>query len=384
MNLEDLEALTGISASTLSRFERRKLALDDKKVDLILLKLGIKREDVPSMLESMKINEAIDFFAFRSVEAQIKLDALSLRQFNHKLAYINQEIAKRYLRGKRFFVRGDYENATKQYQMVINTDEENLWANANLIPTAYVDMAVIAYKRNDHKSALNHLDKATESFNVEGERLHTWHAIHYNQALIHFELGYIDQAEICLEPVWVDLSRIVGLTKIKVYELKASIKRKRKLYNEAIAILYEALEIASIQDSADGIYYVLVDLGKLAFEMKYYLQSERCFRSALDIQDRLRKTTPDTAYIEISNLFLFQNKIKDAKKHIKKAIQGSQKSKDIHDLIQAYITEGNICEKEGNKLDSCSSYKKALELANDYQYDIYKPILYEHIFRCTN
>jgi tetratricopeptide (TPR) repeat protein len=385
-NLEDLAKEIGFSHTTLSRFERGELALKDTKLELLLELLEINPKDIPAILAIIQLDEDIELFTFYSIESQVKVNSINQSQFNKKLANIKHEISKQYLKGKRFFLAKDYKKARKQYQLVIGANEEDHWPNANLIPTAYVDLAFISISDNDHKSALLYLDRALETFNLEGERRHTWHSIHYNRAHIHFELGNIDQSEKCLEPIWSEVSQIEGLLKLKVYELKADIMRERKLNDEARAILRDALLIACVTEDPDGICYILVASGKLAFEMELYTEAERCFQSAidLDIKDKLRKTTATAAYYEMSCLYLFQNDLKKAKKHIKKAIQESKKAKDMHDLIRAYIIEGGIYEKQGNKFDACNNYKDALELADQYEYDQYKPTLNEHIYRCDH
>jgi Tfp pilus assembly protein PilF len=81
-------------------------------------------------------------------------------------------------------------------------------------------------------------------------------------------------------------------------------------------------------------------LGDLSFVNKLYINAERCFRSAIDIQDKLKNTTPGIAYVQISALYLEQNELIKAKKNIVDAIQWAKKSKDMHDLIKAYTVDG--------------------------------------------
>ena len=144
------------------------------------------------------------------------------------------------------------------------------------------------------------------------------------------------------------------------------------------------MEIASAQGNADSIFYILMALGNLSLDNKLYINAERCFQSALDIQDELKKTTPGIAYVQISALYVKQNELEKAQKNITEAIKWAKKSKDMHDLINAYTVEGKIYEAEGSRFDAHNSYKKALQLAEKYQYDLYKRSLSEHIFRCTN
>jgi Tfp pilus assembly protein PilF len=98
----------------------------------------------------------------------------------------------------------------------------------------------------------------------------------------------------------------------------------------------------------------------------------------------LKNTTPGIAYVEISSVFLLQNDLVKAKENILEAIKWAKKSKDMHDLIKAYTIEGKIYEAEGSRYNAGNCYKDALRLADQYHYDVYKPSLSEHIFRCTN
>lgn len=271
----------------------------------------------------------------------------------------------------------------KIYELILNADEKYDPAS-NLKAASLSDLAVMKYKENDYKSSLSYLDRAIECYNRQGQRLSTWHNIHYNKALIHFELGNIEEAEKWLDVIWQRRAYITGILKLQVYELKASIYQQKGKRDNAVNVLQKAMEIASAQGNADSIFYILMVLGNLSLDNKLYVNAERCFQSALDIQAELKKTTPGIAYVQISALYFEQNELDKAKKNIAEAILWAKKSKDMHDLIKAHTVEGKIYEAEGNRYDAHKSYKEALRLAEKYQYDLYQPTLSEHIFRCTN
>jgi tetratricopeptide (TPR) repeat protein len=384
LTLRDLADQIGCNHTTLSRFEQGKTKLNDDTLELLLTALDIQQDDLPTLQLTFQYEDTIDLFAFQSVEAQVKLGVLKQHQLNKKLEYINGEITQCYLRAKRCLVDGNHEEATEIYELILNADEKKYDPKSNLKSASLSDLAVMRYKENDHKSALLYLDKAIKVYTQKGQRLSTWHNIHYNKALIYYELGNIDEAEKWLNIIWPNRSHITGRLKIQVYELKASIYQVKGLTDNAVNVLRKAMEIASAQENADAIFYILMVLGNLSLDHKLYVNAERCFQSAIDIQGALQKTTPGIAYVEISNVFLIQSKLDKAKEHIAEAIKCAKKSKDMHDLIKAYIVEGKIYEAEGNRYDAHNSYKEAQRLAEKYQYDLYKPTLSEHIFRCTN
>jgi tetratricopeptide (TPR) repeat protein len=384
VTLQELADQIGCTHGTLSRFEQGKTNLKEEKLNLLLDELDIQQGELSALQLSFQYEDTIDLFAFQSVEAQVKMNALSLQQLNQKLQYINDEIAKNYLRAKRCFVIGDYEEAARIYELILNTDEKKYDSKSNLKAASLSDMSVMRYRENDFKSSLSYLDKAIEIYNQKGERLSTWHNIHYNKALIYFELGNIEESEKWLNVIWPNRAQITGITKIKSYELKASIYQYKGLRDRAVNVLRKALEIASLQDNADSVFYVLMALGNLSFDNKLYVNAERCFQSAIDIRDKLKKTTPGIAYVKISHLYVEQNELVKAKGNIVEALKWAKKSKDMHDLIKAYTIEGKIYEAEGNRYDAGIRYRDALQLAEQYHYDIYKPSLSEHIFQCTN
>lgn len=391
MTQEKLANKIRCTSGALSRFERGKLALEKENIDLLMKELGVTTEDIPSILEQIEEDESVRLLTFLAVETQVKHGLpKTKKEFMEKLALIEQPIVKRYLRGKRCFVEKDYSNAIKQYQFVLDTHDDDYCPKANLKASTYLDLGVIAYHKDDYPTAFDYLEKGIECFDQAGERRHVWHGLHYNKSMFQYELVGRSMegsaVDLALDPVWSERDRMDDvLGKIKVYELKASIKRDSGKYDEARKILQHALRIATVNSNADGSYYILVDLAKLALEAGHEDYSVNCFNAALELKGKLNKTKPTSAYLGLGKLYLHQGSTKPAKKLINKALKHARKSKkDIHQLIQAYIVLGNIYEKDENKYDSSENYKKALKLAVEYEFTQYKPELYEYIYRCKN
>jgi tetratricopeptide (TPR) repeat protein len=396
IKLEEAAKWLSCDASTISRFERGQQKLDKQKLDLLLERLGIYEENLPKLIAAMELKEAISLFVFRAVETQVRHNALNRNEFYEKIAAIKQPILVSYLRAKRYFVKYFYEDAIRCFQSILDSNEEEYIPMSNMKSASHLDLSVIAYYNNDYRLSLEHLENGLLHFSEDGERQYIRYSLYYNKANVLEELGELKEAETALEPAWLNEHLIEDtLTRIKVFLLKASFATNRKDYDKSIEILQRALAISNINRDADASYYVLVDLGKLAFEMDLAWYSEKSYEAALALKGELRTAKPNSAYIGLSKLFLFQHRTKEAKVLMNEAISAAltdnknfsaaqNKNKNILSLIQAYITLGNIYEREENKHDSGLKYKEALKLANKYNFDQYKTELYEYISRCNN
>jgi tetratricopeptide (TPR) repeat protein len=384
IKLDDL-ADNCLSTSTISRYERGLLDLDFDKLNLILNRMNISENDIPGLVREMQQEELIRNYLFRSVETQVRHEIIPFSEFNKKLALINHPTAVDYLRGKRFYIKKNYKNALKCYHSVIQNEEDEHYPEQNIIPSAYLDLSVIAYKNNDYAGSLKYLDQGINTFNHRGSRQYIKYSLYYNKALIFEQLGLLAESKEALEPAWVDKEIIEDIrTRIQVYQLKSTLYRHEKRYMEAFPLLSKAFDLANINDFADHSYYILVDIAKITYELERYEYSERCLLAALLLKDKLKNARATTAYIELSRTYLAMDKLHPAKEQIHQAIKITKKAKDINKLIQAYIVSGDIHEKENNQEEACSSYKKALELANKHNFEQYKPELHEHVFRCNN
>jgi tetratricopeptide (TPR) repeat protein len=371
-----------LSKSAISRIEQGQ-PVEEDKISLILRKLDIKEEDIPELVSKMNQDDEISQFISRGLEAQVRHDVLTFAEFNEKLQQVSLPASADYLRAKRYFIKGNYKKAKKHFEDVINAEANDCCPKMNLKSSTFVNLSVIAYKDSDYQDSLRYLDLGLEHFNDQGDRHHIQYSIHYNRALIFYQLGDIKAAEKALEPAWKNRLFIEDVrTKIQVYQLKASIKRHYKKYDEAVYILQKALDIAVINDIADGAYYVLVDLGELAIQMELTEYAERCFQSAIRLKKVLVKAHTTLAHLELSKFLISQNRFKEAKEQIQEAIKSTKKTKDKRKRIQAFMILGGIYEEEGNKFDACSHYKKALKIAEDHLFDRYIPEILEGLSRC--
>jgi tetratricopeptide (TPR) repeat protein len=384
IKLDDL-ADNYLSPSSISRYERGLLDLDLDKINLILSRMNIKDTDIPELVKEMQQEELIRNYLFRSVESQVRHGVIPFAEFNKKLALINHPTAVDYLRGKRFYVKKNYKNALKYYHSVIQNIEDEHYPESNIVPSAFLDLSVIAYRNNDYSASLEYLDQGVSIFNHKGSRQYIKYSLYYNKALILEQLGLIAEAKEALEPAWKDRNLIDDIrTRIQVYQLKSTIYRHEKRYLEAFPLLSEAFDLANINDFADQSYYILVDIAKITYELERYEYSERCLKAALLLKDKLKNARTTTAHIELSKTYVVMGKLHLAKEQIHQAIKVAKKAKDMNKLIQSYIVSGDIFEKEKNQKEACSYYKKALELADKHNFEQYKPELYEHVFRCNN
>jgi tetratricopeptide (TPR) repeat protein len=385
LNLLDLVD-SKLSKSTISRLENGQ-AVDDDKMQLILGKLGIRDTDIPKILEDFKIQDEIEQHMFRSIESQIRQGILSLAEFNEKLKYISLPVLESYLRAKRYFIKKNYKKAVKHYELTITSNDNECCPYSNVKATSYLDLSVIAYKESDFQKALLYIDQGLEEFNEQGLKKHVKYSLIYNNAFILEQLGLIREAEEILEPAWQHRDLIGDIrTQIQVYQLKSAFYRYNKNYIKAYDILSQAFDIANINALADQSYYVLVDIGKITYELGRLEYSKRCLLSALKFKKKLENATSITAHIELSKTYLALGDIKKAKEEITEAIQISKKTKvkDINKRIQAYIVLAGIFRTQKNEDEACNHYQKALNLANKYRFDQYKPELYDHLSKCNN
>lgn len=394
ITLKELAKGTCWTSSTISRFEKNKTTPHSKeKVQQLLERLGIMEKQIPHLIAEEKKEELIRNYMFRSTESGIKSNSLTWTRLKEKLDMINHSTAVKYLRGKFYFMQNEvkgeenYETAIKCYLSVIAEEEDEHYPESNIIPSAYLDLAVISYNNSNYAQAIEYLNQGLERFDPKGAKSNIKYALCYNKALFLEQLGRIEEANQALEIAWREREKIYDiLTRIKVYQLKASILRQQNRLQEAYEVLSEGFDIANGNPLLiDGQYYILIELGETTYDLGKYDYSERCLLAALDIKKKLIKAKPTMAHITLGKIYYHTDRLKEAKIQAKNAIN-AEKFRPIsrQKLIQAHILLGNIYEKEQNKYDSCLHYETAWDLADKYHFDQYKPELHEHLYRCKN
>lgn len=372
-----------VSKSTLSRLENGQTIGSDK-MDLILGKLEIQDIDIPKYFEDFKIQDEIGQHMFRSIEARIRKGVLSLTELNQELESIELPALRSYLRAKRFFVKKKYKRAIEHYELTINAKDNEYCPYSNVKATSYLDLSVIAYKNNNYQEALLYVDLGLQIFNDQGLKQHVKYSLIYNKAFIFELIGMVQEAEKILEPAWQARDDIGDIrTQIQVYQLKSNLYQHKKDYFKAYDLLSIAFEIANNNALADQSYYILVDLGKITYELGRYHHSVRCLLSALKFEPRLQIATPIKAYIELSQTYIALGNLKKAKEQILLSIKIAKKTKNIHKLIRAYIVHANIYIKQNKRDAACFHYKKALRLAEEYNFEQYQPELHEYLSNCN-
>jgi tetratricopeptide (TPR) repeat protein len=189
----------------------------------------------------------------------------------------------------------------------------------------------------------------------------------YHKALLLQENGKLDEAETTLDEIWNNRFSIENVsTRVRVYKLKALLKKYQDKYDEAAFILEKATEIAISNSLIDIGFEIWVELGDLAYARNLYDLSEKAYQTAMLSKNNLKsKKVVTEAHLSLARLYAKIGLFKKAKNEIQRAVSNAEEHKDIYKLTRAMFLQGNIL-KEIDLEKALLAYCKAWELSKKY------------------
>lgn len=372
LRLEDL-ADEEISPSTISNIERGLTNVNFKKIRYFAGKLGVDLEQIPELIDEEKEKEKKLEIRLQSIEHIVdlvspdtgmeKLRKLKIKD-NHPLsAFAN------YIKGKCYIQKNNWEKAQKHFFEVIRlTDKFTELSKTNLKAGSYNELARTFYFNNELEEALDYVHEGLEAFDPDGERKYFEYVLNICKVIYLEKLERLEEAHRTLTQLWEQMPNIQHLEVISLmYETRAILLKKMKLYEEAIQYAWKGIEIARINKIHNQSFELWTTLGSIYIHIDELDEAENCFLTALCLKEKIKKEYLSiSTYTQLGLVYIEQKKWKLAQNSIEEALKIGKRTKHVYRYNQALIALGDCYLKQELYSEAIGPYQEALKWAQTH------------------
>lgn len=379
LTLEDL-ADENISGITISRAERGNRIAVENFIYLCSL-LDINVEELPTIVatESKKEQEEYEDTQLQilSIENLIsstgssreyltQLDSLGLESDHPLYAYVL------YLKGQYYLGRDNYAKAKMYFYDAIQLSEQSSRSRyLNIHPACFSELGRMAYLENDLEKALEFTNKGIETFDKNGIKKQTYYALHINKAIYLEHLDHRQEVSDILDFLWGEIENIRSIdTILHMYDVKAKVLRRSKLYRTAVEIATKGIYYARLNRKTTHLIELWTTLGEIYSTQKKFNNAEVCFLTAKSLESKVTaRYVLFRLYRQLGLFYFNQGNLDEAQSYFEESLQRITKHSPI--LITRYVQTlkslGDCLFEKGLYPDAVARYEEALELSDKYK-----------------
>ncbi|WP_175482266.1 tetratricopeptide repeat protein [Thermoflavimicrobium dichotomicum] len=370
LRLEDL-ADESISAATISKIERGIPSVSQEMFDCYLSKLGISdlQELVDVQVDQETKEEEIKtkLFMIKSLldhaGPSIALAKLRSLDISNHPKYLPEV---KYLKGKAYFIKQNYEKAKKYFYEAISIVENH---NQSIGAMAYCYLGMIEYNQSNLYQAIDYTDlglNIIEELNDETYKEEKYMLL-LNKIIYLEKLDRNSEAFGLLQELWEHKHKIETIQiKLNMYELFALILKKAKLYHQAIRYAKEGIEMARRNKEHSRAFDLWTSLGKIYFEMGELDEAEFCYLTALELRDKV--TSKDLlidTYADLGELYSYQKEWQLAEENLNEALKIGNRYNGFK-VAKVLEMKGTLKYHTGQHDEAIHCLEKALQLLQQY------------------
>ena len=259
-------------------------------------------------------------------------------------------------------VRGDYDEATRQYQRALDIFEQ-LDDQVGTAST-YHGLGTIAQERGDYDEATRQYQRALDIFERLGDQARMA-SIHHNLGVLAQEHGDYDEATRQYQRA-LDISERLGdqAAMAGSYHNLGALAQERRDYDEATRQYQRALDIFERLGDQARMAASYHNLGALAQERRDYDEATRQYQRALDISERLGdQAAMAGSYHNLGALAQERRDYDEATRQYQRALDISERLGDQAAMAAAYSQLGNLeVERGGSVITAVTWHVKALAI----------------------
>lgn len=370
LKIDDL-ADENISSSTISKIERVEGPITDEKKIYLCRKLNLNYYEIPTLIMKEKEQHKSIMTKMKYIEQIIdlgepKIGLKKLRSLDVKQSTQAIQSFEKYLRGRCQVQLKKFEKAKGYFQKALQLIDQSDY-QTNIQAACFNQLGIIAFFQNDFKTALDYTDQGIKSFSKDGELKHLKYSLASNKAVYLEKLNYIDRASNILYDLWQQKNEIEYTDiLLNMYDVQARIFKKNKMYSKGIENAKKGIELAKLNRKTNRLIELLSTLGSIYLDEKKLEEAEDALTTALALKNQVKEQHLFLVInTRLGRLYLEQNKPKKTQELLEEAIS----CYNTHDVVrhtQALITLGDALFKQEKVDEAEKQYKKALDLSVEH------------------
>lgn len=378
--IEDL-ADDQLGKSTISKIENGMNHVSLEKIQYYIEdKLGTSLEEIARKAQKEEQEkEAIDL-KFMSIEGMIELvdPEEALKQLNElKLStFADDPETKAHLKfweGRYHLKKRNWRRAEQLFRKVIHLSDKKstILRKTNLKARSYHELSRICCFNDDMVTALRYNELANQSFDQKGQHPSMKYVLSISKIIYLTRLDRNAEALEELNTLWEFIGEIKNAEIVlDMYDLKAYLAKKLKMYQEAIRYAKQGIEIAQASGIPICAYVLWRTLGSVYVEMGKINEAEACFLMSFRFKNRIidRRGFMDyVIYNELGQLYIQQEKWARSEKILKEGVREEKNVAPPARYNELLIMLGECYRKQKRYVDAIEIFEKARQIAQEFQ-----------------
>lgn len=370
-----------ISRATISRIEN---GFPSSKLPYLLQLLGTNEEEIEIMYQSeRKSVEEVLHYHLVIAEGAIDIfgsDTLGnmskpIREAGNKIQVCHPDYPKMLLvQGKKWLKKGNYKKAEDYYfQAKDAVNQSDTPDYHNVKAAAYNDLGYISYLRNNLNRALYLINKGIQAFQPDREEKHIRYSLLSNQALYHEKLEEIDQAKECLELLWPEYNQIEqAYVKGLMYVVQTRIYLYENKTQDALDCIKKGIVVARLNKLKETAFTLLTIMGAIMRDSGNTEVAEDALITGMNFYALLpsdRERSIIETHLAYAKLLMDQQRMDEAEKHIKEAINLCTDLDDALRKTKSYTLYGEFYIRQGQEHKAIAKYYAAKAIAKKLQFN---------------
>ncbi|RAL21319.1 helix-turn-helix domain-containing protein [Thermoflavimicrobium daqui] len=253
----------------------------------------------------------------------------------------SNKIVVNYLKARNLYKQKEYEKAKEQYTRTLaEMNRFPVDEKSNIKSSCFNDLSVIEHIYcNNTDKALYYSNSGIDSFRYEGERKHIYGNLLANKCIYLNRLGRTEEALTTMEEL-KSSHHVAVDAKLSIIDLEASIKANQKMYDSAIQLAMEGIELSRINLNFNRNYQLTTTLGKIYRIMGDLDKAEICLNGALSLERIVTKDhiIPAT-YIELGLVYIEKDEFEKAIEILNK---GMNIANNVNNMVQYLKSKLNL------------------------------------------
>ncbi|MBD1373853.1 helix-turn-helix transcriptional regulator [Hazenella sp. IB182357] len=392
LRIEDL-ADENISTSTISNIERGHHSVTPEKVEYYGEKLDIQLQDFAQLVQQIHETDANTDFILYTIQNTLDLGSPreQKKAIKKRLETLKiKENTPHYV--VKLFLKGRYHMINRSMTQAINcltdairfSDDFPILTKMNIKALSYYDLGRTHHYLNSFESAICYAEMGMQCYNPDGEVKTIIYSLKISQVIYYERLDNIEAALKIIHELWKEKEFIQNkFVQLSMYEVKSKILKRQKMYDEAIAVAREGIELARINLIHERAFELWLTLASIYLHQEQLTVAENCLITADSFKENVGNN-----YLLISLhtffavLYLKQDRSQEAHTSAQEAVRLGEETNDAPRLTLALISLGDCLQMNRQYEEAVTTYQRALDIANFHEFKPHQHVTLMELNKC--